>query len=280
MKEVKSNHFKQYVYLMQRMSSLFLSDRIIDKERKNIIETLLHWLQNRQRSYETLADVKIGDVYLFSFGLNSLPTMAYYHMGIVIAKTKKYLYVLPITFYNDKFHKNAYHHTLKNEYINEYHLMKSEDFVFLEHDSVVKTMDIRCVSGLDIIGEKLGNVDSHSQFFLDIYEVGFATIFCDYRYQLYKMNNVFKKQLEEELLCENITIQKGEKFELNRFLRDVHGKVSNIDKLNFDTTTEGIYTYLLEITDEFGNCIQKQLRLRVIDLNKNKNDIEDEIYNE
>ena len=107
--------------------------------------------------------------------------MSYRHMGIVISKSSKYLYVLPITGYksdNNIFKLNV-----------EHVLMKVQNFEFLTKDSVVKLKDVRCiaVNAIDFKTDLVGKIDVNGEFFKLIKRKCFESIFNEYAYELDKL---------------------------------------------------------------------------------------------
>lgn len=168
--------------LLRSFLLLFTNEQIADsKEQNNIINSLFHWVKKRNDPIQNTNRIKIGDVYFFYFGLNLLPTMSYRHMGIVISKSSKYLYVLPITGYksdNNIFKLNI-----------EHVLMKVQNFEFLTKDSVVKLKDVRCiaVNAIDFKTDLVGKIDVNGEFFKLIKRKCFESIFNEYAYELDKL---------------------------------------------------------------------------------------------
>ena len=66
--------------------------------------------------------------------------MSYEHRGLVIGINRKILYVLPIFSYNPNSdsHKNAYHPTDNPDEKRDFYLLKSTEFSFIKHDSVLR----------------------------------------------------------------------------------------------------------------------------------------------
>jgi hypothetical protein len=91
---------------------------------------------------------KKGEIYQFEFGWNHFPEMCFEHRGLIIGSKGKLLYVLPICSYNgnEKSHKNAYHPNDNPDKKQDFYLLKSSEYGFLKHDSVLKLSDLRTVS--------------------------------------------------------------------------------------------------------------------------------------
>lgn len=72
--------------------------------------------------------------------------MSYEHRGLVIGVKQKLLYVLPIFSYDPAKHPDVYHPTDNPDFKSDIFLLKSSEFPFINHDSVLKLNDIRTVS--------------------------------------------------------------------------------------------------------------------------------------
>ena len=72
--------------------------------------------------------------------------MSYEHRGLVIGVKQKLLYVLPIFSYDPLKHLDVYHPVEYPESHSDLFLLKSSEFSFISHDSLLKLNDIRTVS--------------------------------------------------------------------------------------------------------------------------------------
>lgn len=72
--------------------------------------------------------------------------MSYEHRGLVIGVNKRLLYVLPIFSYDPKKHSDVYHPQDNPKSKSDLYLLKSSDYSFIQHDSVLKLNDIRTMS--------------------------------------------------------------------------------------------------------------------------------------
>lgn len=271
-----------YPKLFYKFSSLFYNEITSDiegnftretneKEKNNIMNSLLSWFNSRKRDVQFVKNRNIGDVFFYSFGLNPLPSISYRHMGIIVAKTKKYLYVIPITTYNESIHAKAYHPSLSNPINSEFYLMKTSEFNFLSNDSVAKVKDLRCVTPLNE-QERVGSVDVNSVFFKNIKNSLFETILGDYSFEYKKMKEKLIKQLNDELLEDNIIVHKNAEIDIYKYIRGYYGYLK--EKIEIDTSEVGRYEYSLTFIDEFENVVNKTFIVNVIDIPSTPSDIE------
>ena len=109
-------------------------------------ESDIFWSVNKSKP--SSRNVSKRTIYQFEIGKKYIPEMSYEHRGLVIGVSGKLLYVLPICSYNAKYadHRNAYHPVHNPTSKSHFFLLKSSEFAFLKHDSVLKLNDIRSVS--------------------------------------------------------------------------------------------------------------------------------------
>lgn len=103
--------------------------------------------------------LKKGEIYQFEFGKNYKPEMSYEHRGLVIGVKQKLLYVLPIFSYDPAKHPDVsppptYNPSSKSDMF----LLKTSEFSFINHDSVLKLNDIRTVSINRILYQQNGMI--------------------------------------------------------------------------------------------------------------------------
>lgn len=106
--------------------------------------------------------VKKGEIYQFEFGKNYIPEMSYEHRGLLIGVKQKLLYVLPIFSYNPLKHLDVYHPVDYPESHSDLFLLKSSEFSFISHDSLLKLNDIRTVSINRILYQQSGRIPPDS----------------------------------------------------------------------------------------------------------------------
>lgn len=153
-------------------------------------ESDIFWSANK--SNKSNRHVSKGNIYQFEFGKNYIPEMSYEHRGLVIGVSGKLLYVLPICSFNAKYkdHVNAYHPIDNPTSKSDFFLLKSSEFAFLTHDSVLKLNDIRTVSFSRIkYRQENGYIDPKSDTYRAIEKLVFAKYFFDFSFQYDKLTS-------------------------------------------------------------------------------------------
>lgn len=125
------------------------------------------WADNKAKPFRQRS-VKKGEIYQFEFGKNYIPEMSYEHRGLVIGVKQKLLYVLPIFSYDPIKHTDVYHPFDFPTSKSDMFLLKSCDFSFISHDSVLKLNDIRTVSINRILYQHDGRIDPSSVTYKEI----------------------------------------------------------------------------------------------------------------
>lgn len=151
-------------------------------------ESDIFWSANKSK--QSSRRVSKGNIYQFEFGKNYVPEMSYEHRGLVIGVSGKLLYVLPICSFNAKYpdHVNAYHPIDNPTSKSNFFLLKSSEFAFLTHDSVLKLNDIRTVSFSRIkYRQDNGYIDPKSDTYKAIEKIVFSKYFFDYSFQYDKL---------------------------------------------------------------------------------------------
>lgn len=164
-------------------------------------ESDIFWAANKNS--KSPRRVYKGNIYQFEFGKNYIPEMSYEHRGLVIGVSGKLLYVLPICSFNTKYkdHVNAYHPIDNPTSKSDFFLLKSSEFAFLTHDSVLKLNDMRTVSFSRIkYRQENGYIDPKSDTYRAIEKIVFAKYFFDFSFQYDKLtaeNQHLTEQLRE-----------------------------------------------------------------------------------
>lgn len=190
---------KKYIKSITALNDLTLGNKN-SGEIDRYAESDIFWATNKNKQLLN-RKVKKGNIYQFEFGKNFTPEMSYEHRGLVIGSSGKLLYVLPICSYNEKFdeHKNAYHPKDNPARKSNYFLLKSSEFSFLTHDSVLKLNDIRTVSVARIkYKHENGYLDPNSDTYKSIEQLVFSKYFFDYAFrynQLTRENEKLTKQI-------------------------------------------------------------------------------------
>lgn len=117
--------------------------------------------------------------------------MSYEHRGLVIGVKQKLLYVLPIFSYDPAKHPDVYHTTDNPASKSDMFLLKSSEFSFISHDSVLKLNDIRTVSINRILYQQNGIIspvsDTYKQIEQLVLQKYFPSFYYDYNQLQQKM---------------------------------------------------------------------------------------------
>ena len=124
--------------------------------------------------------------------------MSYEHRGLVIGVKKKLLYVLPIFSYDPHKHPDVYHPTDHPDSKSDIFLLKSSEFSFILHDSILKLNDIRTVSIYHILYKQNGRIAPDSDTYRQIEILTLQKYFPGF-YHDYKQNFQTVEILNEQL---------------------------------------------------------------------------------
>ncbi len=190
---------KKYIESITKLNQLTLSTS--EDEVNRYSESDIYWATNKCGKYVNRKIVK-GAIYQFEFGKNYVPEMSYEHRGLVIGQSGRLVYVLPIFSYNaTRYISEPPCHLIDNPNSkSDYYLLKSSEFSFLSHDSVVKLNDIRTVSSLRIKYSHFARIDPASDTYKFIEKNTFIKYFGNIAYeyeQLKKERDALSKKLVE-----------------------------------------------------------------------------------
>lgn len=135
----------EYIKSQKETNDAILNNKFNADELERFSKSDFRWVKNKGRSYQTRT-IKKGEIYQFEFGKNYMPEMSYEHRGLVIGVKNKLLYILPIYSYDAKKHTDVYHPVDFPYSKGDLYLLKSSEFSWINHDSVLKLNDIRTVS--------------------------------------------------------------------------------------------------------------------------------------
>lgn len=180
------------------------------------------WADNRSKQFKHKT-VKKGEIYQFEFGKNFQPEMSYEHRGLVIGVKKKLLYVLPVFSYNPTKHTDVYHPVDFPTSKSDMYLLKSDDFSFINHDSVLKLNDMRTVSVNRILYQQNGIISPSSDTYKKIEQLVLQKYFPTFLYDY--------KQLEQKI-TESETVLKEIKDSLQILNTENENLKKQIDDLN------------------------------------------------
>ena len=189
---------REYIKNITKTNDLVLDGTLGSDEINRFAKSDYRWADNKRKDFQT-RKVRKGEIYQFEFGKNFIPEMSYEHRGLVIGVNKKLLYVLPIFSYNPQKHKDVYHLIDNNKSKSDLYLLKSSDYLFIQHDSVLKLNDIRTISINRILyQQKDGRIDIESLEYKAIEELVLNKYFPGF---LYEFKNCIsdKQQLETEI---------------------------------------------------------------------------------
>lgn len=191
----------------QYQANLIITDATISEDEKNrIVKSDLRWSVNRKYTLSRRS-VSVGEVYQFDFGKNYSPEMSFEHRGLVIRVNRKMLYVLPICSYDSTKHPNVFHPIDFPESKSDLYLLKSSEFSFLKHDSVLKLNDIRAVSINRIIYSQSGSILPTSDTYKKIIELAFQKTFPEYYHNYVSLQ---KKCEEQNEIIQDLSKKLGE----------------------------------------------------------------------
>lgn len=160
---------------------------------------------------------KKGEIYQFEFGKNYAPEMSYEHRGLIIGIRKKLLYVLPVFSYNPTKHMDVYHPVDFPNSKSDLFLLRSSEFSFISHDSVLKLNDIRSISVNRILYQQTGSISPLSDTYKEIERLTFQKYFPSYAYKYDKLQQAYSdlevinkanEKAKNDLIAENRSLQK------------------------------------------------------------------------
>ena len=216
---------REYIKNITKTNDLVLDGTLGSDEINRFAKSDYRWADNKRKDFQT-RKVRKGEIYQFEFGKNFIPEMSYEHRGLVIGVNKKLLYVLPIFSYNPQKHQDVYHPIDNNNSKSDLYLLKSSDYLFIQHDSVLKLNDIRTISINRILyQQKDGRIDIESFEYKAIEELVLNKYFPGF---LHEFKNCIsdKQQLEAEI-CK----QKQEITELETKIRELEAKVNKVNEI-------------------------------------------------
>lgn len=140
-----------------------------------------------------------GDFVWIEHGHNPKPELSFEHLGIIYMKQNHMYYVLPITTpkQHNHLHMDAYHKIDNPNGNKQFVLIKQQDFPFLNHDSVVKTSELKALSEKRL-KNVIGHINLQDAKIKDIIDITHKFYFPTYDYKenvLQKENSLLKMQL-------------------------------------------------------------------------------------
>ena len=195
---------EEYLRAQCKTNEIIVKNIVSANELERFSKSDFRWADDRNKDFKFRV-IKKGEIYQFEFGKNYIPEMSYEHRGLVIGAKRKLLYVLPIfSFIPDK-HIDVYHPVEHPTSKSDLFLLKSSDFPFILHDSVLKLNDIRTVSVKRILYQHKGRIDTSSETYKKIESLALQKYFPSFYYDYEKNNEELKS------LTKQISILKAEK---------------------------------------------------------------------
>ena len=152
---------KEYLKAQNKINESVIENVFSSDELHRFSKSDFRWAENRKKKL-CQKPVKKGEIYQFEFGKNYIPEMSYEHRGLVTGIKQKLLYVLPIFSYDPLKHLDAYHPVDYPESHSDLFLLKSSEFSFISHDSLLKPNDIRTVSINRLLYQQSGRISPDS----------------------------------------------------------------------------------------------------------------------
>lgn len=188
---------KEYLKAQSKTNEIIVGNMIGSDELNRFSKSDFRWADNRKKPFRQRA-VKKGEIYQFEFGKNYIPEMSYEHRGLVIGVKQKLLYVLPIFSYDPAKHTDVYHPVDFPASKSDMFLLKSSEFSFISHDSVLKLNDIRTVSINRILYQQSGRIDHVSDTYKEIESLVLRKYFPSFLRD-YEQNNKTIESLNEQV---------------------------------------------------------------------------------
>ncbi len=150
--------------------------------------------------------------------------MSYEHRGLIIGVKDKLLYVLPIFSYDSIKHMDVYHPIDFPNSNSDLYLLKSSEFSFIKHDSVLKLNDIRTISINRILYQQSGRVDPVSDTYRNIERIVLKKYFAEFYYE-YENDKKLIDDYKEE-----ISQLEDDKQQLKKKIDELYQKIEALDK--------------------------------------------------
>lgn len=209
---------EEYLKAQCKTNELIVKNIVNTNELERFSKSDFRWANDRYKKFNFRV-IKKGEVYQFEFGKNYIPEMSYEHRGLVIGSKQRLLYVLPIFTYLPSKHTDVYHPVDYPTSKSDLFLLKSSEFSFILHDSVLKLNDIRTVSTKRILYQHKGRIDTSSETYKKIESLTLQKYFPSFFYD-YEQN---KEKLIS--LAEQVSILKNENDNLKYEIEKLKAKL-------------------------------------------------------
>ena len=219
----------EYLKTQNKTNEIIIANNFTSNELDRFSASDFRWADNRTKQFRH-RQVKKGEIYQFEFGKNYKPEMSYEHRGLVIGIKQKLLYVLPIFSYDPAKHPDVYHPTDNPTSKSDMFLLKSGEFSFINHDSVLKLNDIRTVSINRILYQQNGIISPGSDTYKQIEQFVLQKYFPSFYYDYNQLQQ--KAVLLEEQLNENDTALKEVRSENDELKKQITVLREQLSKSN------------------------------------------------
>lgn len=179
-------YLKEYLKAQYKTNETIITGSISNDEINRFSKSDYRWIDNKSKQFQHRT-VKKGQIYQFEFGKNFQPEMSYEHRRLVIGVKQKLLYVLPIFSYNPSKHTDVYHPVDSPTSKSDMFLLKSSEFSFIKHNSVLKLNDIRTVSINRILYQQQGMISPTSNTYKQIEQLVIQKYFPSFLYNYKQM---------------------------------------------------------------------------------------------
>lgn len=204
---------KEYLKAQIKTNETIINNMFNSDELDRFAKSDFRWADNRSKRFRQ-KQVKKGEIYQFEFGKNYIPEMSYEHRGLVIGVKRKLLYVLPIFTYDPIKHADVCHPVDHPESKSDLYLLKSSEFSFISHDSVLKLNVIRTVSVNRILYQQNGRIPPNSDTYRQIETLAlqkyFPAFYHDYIQNLQTLKETIEKL--EKITSDIKTVENQNKY--------------------------------------------------------------------
>lgn len=217
---------KEYLKAQNKTNETILGNTFSPDELDRFSKSDYRWADNRTKPFRHKI-AKKGEIYQFEFGKNYIPEMSYEHRGLVIGVKQKLLYVLPIFSYDPLKHPDVYHPIDHPDSKSDVFLLKSGEFSFITHDSVLKLNDIRTASVNRILYQQSGRIPPSSDTYKQIEKLVLQKYFPGF-YHDFEQNLQTAASLNERLkeAINHSNVLKAENEQLKAELENLQNQIS------------------------------------------------------
>ena len=171
---------KEYLNAQNKMNESIIENVFSSDELHRFSKSDFRWAENRKKKLRQ-KPVKKGEIYQFEFGKNYIPEFSYDPLK----------------------HLDVYHPVDYPESHSDLFLLKSSEFSFISHDSLLKLNDIRTVSINRILYQQSGRIPPDSDTYKQIETLTLQKYFPTF-YHSYKQSLQTIQTLSEQLQKANM----------------------------------------------------------------------------